>query len=67
MIRRGHKKTIIALGHKILEIVYILLKKKVPYTEPNVNYEELIVNRNAPRWIKMLDKYGYMDRVKSVK
>ena len=67
VIRRGHKKTIIALGHKILEIVYILLKKKVPYTEPNVNYEELIVNRNAPRWIKMLDKYGYMDRVKSVK
>ncbi len=62
VIRRGYKKSIIALGHRILEIVYILLKNKIPYKEPSVNYEELIVKRNAPRWIKKLKEFGYISK-----
>lgn len=60
VIRRGHKRAIVAIGHKILEVVFILLKKNVPYKESTINYEKLVVGRNAPRWIKALKKYGYL-------
>ena len=61
MIRRGHKRTIVAIGHKVLEVVFVLLKRKVPYKDSSINYEEIVVKRNAPRWIKALDKYGYLN------
>lgn len=60
VVRRGHKRTIVAVGHKILEVVYVVIKKKEPYRDPGINYEELTVRRNAPRWIKALKKYGYL-------
>jgi transposase len=60
VIRRGHKRAIIAVGHRILEIVYLLLSRKEPYEDPCVDYEALMVKRNAPRWIEALRKYGYL-------
>lgn len=60
MLRRGHKRAIIAVGHKLLRVIYKLLSTIKPYTDPDVNYEELIVKRNAPRWIQVLTKYGYV-------
>lgn len=65
VIRRGHKKTIIALGHRILEIIFIILSRKEPYKDPSVDYEALVVHRNAPRWIKALKKYGYIVSTKA--
>ena len=61
MLRRGHKRAIITVAHKLLEVSYILLKKRCPYHDPDVDYEELQVRRNAPRWIKALKKYGYVN------
>ena len=49
----------IAVGHKLLQVVYVILAKKEPYRDPGVDYERLVVNRNAPRWIAALKKYGY--------
>lgn len=60
VIRRGHKRAIIAIGHKILRIIFTLLKRNQPYHDPNINYEKIMVDRNAPRWLKALDKYGYL-------
>jgi transposase len=57
MIRRGHKKAIVAVGHKILRVIHSRLKYKEVYTDPDVSYEELVVKKNAPRWIRMLAKY----------
>jgi transposase len=62
VIRRGHKRAIIALGHKILRVVYVVLKNQQPYHDPEVNYTELVVKRNAPRWIKMLGQHGYLNK-----
>lgn len=58
VIRRGHKRTIIALGHKLLKIMFVLLSRKVPYHDSTVDYEALAVKRNAPRWIQALHRYG---------
>ncbi len=60
VVRRGHKRAIIAVGHRILEIVYLLLSRKEPYKDPCVDYEALMVKRNVPRWIEALRKYGYI-------
>jgi transposase len=59
-IRKGHKKSIIALAHKMLRIVFAILKNKTPYYDKAVDYEALSVKRNAPRWLKMLIKHGYV-------
>jgi len=57
MIRRGHKKAIVAVGHKMLRVIYSLLKEEKVYRDPEVGYEEMVVKKNAPRWIRMLQKY----------
>jgi transposase len=59
MIRRGHKKAIVAVGHKMLRVIFSRLKTGEAYKDPQIDYEELVVKKNAPRWIKMLTKYDY--------
>lgn len=36
--RRGKKRALVALGHEILKVVYILLKDKCDYKELGENY-----------------------------
>ncbi|MDR1487392.1 MAG: transposase, partial [Deltaproteobacteria bacterium] len=59
-VTRGRKRSIIAIAHKMLIIIYMMIKKKEPYRDKGVNYEELMVRRNAPRWIKALTRFGYI-------
>jgi len=59
-IRKGHKRSIVALAHKMLRIVYAMLANTTPYQDRTVDYEALMVGRNAPRWLKMLAKHGYI-------
>lgn len=60
LIRRGRKRAIFALAHKLLKIVFLLIERGDYYRDATVDYEELSVQRNAPRWIKTLKKYGYI-------
>lgn len=60
VIRRGHKRAIIATGHKILRVVFVLLKNLKPYQDPGIDYKRLVVERNAPRWLSALKKYGFL-------
>ncbi len=59
-IRKGHRKSIVALAHKMLRIIFAMLKNNTPYRDRVVDYEALSVKRNAPRWIKMLVKHGFI-------
>ena len=54
------KKSIVALAHKMLRIIYAMLSNGTPYQDSSVDYEALSVARNAPRWLKMLRKHGFM-------
>ena len=60
VIRRGHKRSITALGHKILRTIFFMLKRGEHYRDSATDYEALSVQRNAPRWIKALTKYGFI-------
>lgn len=61
LIRRGHKKAIVASGHKMLRVIYSVLTRGKAYHDPEIDYEQLVVNKNSSRWVKMLKKYGYID------
>jgi transposase len=59
-IRKGHKKSIVALAHKMLRIIFAMLKNNKPYHDRAVDYEALSVQKNAPRWLRMLKKHGFL-------
>ncbi len=59
-IRRGHKRAIIALAHKLLRTCYFMISRGEHYRDSTVDYEQMAVKRNAPRWIKALKKFGYI-------
>jgi len=59
-IRKGRKKSVIALAHKMLRTIYAMLSAGTHYEDKTVDYEAMSVARNAPRWIKMLKKHGFI-------
>ena len=60
VVRRGYKRAIIAIGHKILRTLFFMLKRREHYRDSATDYEALSVQRNAPRWIKALTKFGFI-------
>ena len=61
--RRGTKRAIVAIGHKVLKTMFVLLSRQVPYQDSTVDYEALAVQRHAPRWIRQLRKFGYLPKM----
>ena len=61
LVRRGYKRAIIAIGHKILRTIFFMLKRREHYRDSATDYEALSVQRNAPRWIKALTKFGFIN------
>ena len=62
IIRKGHKKAIVAIGHKIVRVIFNLFTLKKHYEDPRINYGELVVSRNASRWIKALTQHGFINQ-----
>lgn len=52
VVRRGHKRSIIAIAYKLLRTVFHMIQRQQPYQETSVDYQALSVKHNAPRWIK---------------
>jgi transposase len=58
--RRGKKKALVAVGHKILIMCYHILKDKVPYKELGAHYlDTRKKDRIAKSYIKRLTSLGY--------
>ena len=60
-IRRGYKRAIVATAHKLARTIFAVLRGGQPYRDPEVDYEALVVRRNAPRWLAKLDEFGYLE------
>jgi transposase len=60
VVRRGFKRAIIAIGHKILRTIFFMLSRREYFRDAATDYEALSVQRNAPRWIKALIKFGFI-------
>ena len=65
LVRRGHKRSIVALAHKILRTLFFMIKRREHYRDSATDYEALSVQRNAPRWIKALTKFGFIAQARA--
>ena len=62
--RCGYKRAIVAVAHKLLRIIYAMLRDQTPYTDPGIDYEAISIGRKAGRWLQKLEQYGYVPRAK---
>jgi transposase len=58
MVRKTHKKAIIAIAHKMIRLIFLLLTRKIAYHDPQIDYQAMSAKKNAPRWIKQLKVIG---------
>lgn len=57
-VRKSHKKAIVAVAHKMIRLIYVLLARKEPYLDRRIDYAAMSAAKNAPRWIKQLKAIG---------
>lgn len=62
LVRRGYKRSIIAIAHKLLRTIYFMLSRGEHYRDSATDYEALSVQRNASRWIKKLKEFGFIPK-----
>ena len=58
--RRGYKRAIVATAHKLLRCIFAVLRDGTPYRDPATDYEALLVQRNAPRWLRKLQQFDIL-------
>ena len=58
--RRGHNRSVVAVGHKILTIVYFIIKDRVTYDDLGEDYYDRQRQEQLKRHhIKRLQRLGY--------
>jgi transposase len=58
--RRGKQKAIMALAHKVLVILYHILREKKPYTDLGADYfDKLDTSRIQRHHVRRLEQLGY--------
>jgi hypothetical protein len=63
--RRGKKRALVAIGHKILIAAYYILKDKVAYKELGAEYlQELRKEKQIKRHIQLLKEMGVEIEIK---
>jgi transposase len=58
MVRKSHKKAIVAVAHKMIRLIYVLLTRRQGYIDQRIDYAAMSAAKNAPRWIKQLKAIG---------
>lgn len=58
MVRKPHKKAIVALAHKMIRLIYTLLTRQQGYIDQGTDYAAMSAAKNAPRWIRQLKAIG---------
>ena len=58
ILRKSHKKAIIAIAHKMIRLIFLMLSRRQPYIDQGSNYAAMSAKKNAPRWIKQLKAIG---------
>lgn len=53
-VRKGTKRAIIAIVHKIVQMIYFVLTHKREYRDPKIDYEAELASKNARRWVKLI-------------
>lgn len=64
--RRGRKKSLIAIGHKIIESAYLIIQNKETYKEPLLNSSPKGKNRKIKNYLARLRELGLEVEIKVV-
>ena len=62
--RRGKKKSLIAIGHKIIESAFLIIQNKEAYKEPLLNTNPKGRNRKIKNYLARLKELGIEVEVK---
>lgn len=66
VVRRGKKRALIAVGHKILIATYFILKDRVEYKELGYEYlQNLKKDKKIERHLKILKELGIEVEIKN--
>ena len=66
VLRRGSKRALIAVGHKILIAAYFIIKDKVPYKELGSEYlKDRNKDKRINRHLKLLKELGVEVEIKT--
>ena len=65
MVRKSHKKAIIAVAHKMIRLIFVMLSRRQPYLDQGIDYAAMSATKNAPRWIRQLKAIGRWPSPKS--
>ena len=65
--RRGAGRAVMATAHKILRIVFAMLRDGKPYCDPQIDYQGRMAIKNKARWLNMLRKANLLQDVVSRK
>jgi len=65
MVRKSHKKAIIAVAHKMIRLIFVMLSRRQPYLDQGIDYAAMSAKKNAPRWIRQLKAIGRWPSPKS--
>ena len=61
--KRGAGRAVVATGHKILRIVFAMLRDGKPYRDPQIDYAAQTARKNKARWLKMLRQANLLQEV----
>jgi transposase len=59
VVRRGHKRAIVAIAHDLIRTIYFMLTRRQAYRDSGFDYAAANVKKNASRWLKALKRFGY--------
>lgn len=65
--RIGYKRAILATAHKLLRVIYAVLRDDRPYVDPCIDYGSLGIEPGAPRWIRMLMRDNFLEEVRTLR
>ena len=63
--RRGYKRSILAVAHKMLRTILAMLRDNAPQPDSGIDWQALVVERNASRWLRNLERYGYLEALRA--
>ena len=46
-VREIHKKCIVAIAHKMIRLIYLMLTRREPYRDPMVDYDAMSAKQNT--------------------
>lgn len=61
----GYKRCMLAVVHELLHTIPAMLRDNEPYRPPDIDYQALVVHRNAACWLAKPEPYGYLQAIPS--